>query len=253
MIQNSLLWGVVLIGVGLALALIAYAVMLNRREPEASAPSDEEGLEAEVEAEAPEEPEPVQASAAPAPPPAPAAPVPVPAAPAPTVSPAPSTPVVGPAAATPPPPPTVASGRRLLPVAVLLREDVSGALVVQVADRVYRKADELRGSYDWARVESAAADLARWTGGAAPTSRSAPPARDETSPKGGTMIEQINEILEQKLAAAENVPKGVRLAAGPGGIVRVYIGVQGYSLDEVPDAAVRQLIRQAVAEWEASR
>lgn len=239
MMQNSLLWGIVLIGVGLALALIAYAVMLNRREPEAAAASDEETIEPEIEAGATEE-----AEATPAPPLPPSPPVVAAATP-------PPEPMVP--RATPPLPPTAVPGRRLLPVAVLLREEVSGSLVVQVADRVYRRADELRGSYDWARVESAAADLGRWTGGGAPSSRSAPLARDETSPKGGTMIEQINDILEQKLAAAENVPKGVRLAAGPGGTVRVYIGVQGYSLEEVPDTAVRQLIRQAVAEWEASQ
>ena len=34
MIDNSLLMGIVLIGVGLALALIAYAVLLYRRENE---------------------------------------------------------------------------------------------------------------------------------------------------------------------------------------------------------------------------
>ena len=253
MIDSSLLWGMILIGVGLALAMIAYAVMLNRREPEGErtfppAEPEPEVDEEPSEIQAPVQVAPMQVPATPpAPAPVPASPPPTPAAPAPA-APAPAAPAVVSSPASPAP-----AGRRLLPVASLLREDVTGALVIQVGERVYRRADELKMSSDWARVESASADLARWTAGGHPSGRPSAGAREETPRKPGSMIEQINEILERKLTSAGNAPRGVRLAEGPGGTVRVFVGLQAYNMEEVPDPAVRQLIRQAVAEWEASR
>jgi type IV secretory pathway VirB10-like protein len=245
MMDNSLLWGIILIGVGLALALIAYAVMLNRREAEGSAPAIEDAAPEAAD----ELPKPIPAvMAEPAPVPA----APAPAAPAPVI-PAAAPPPPTPLAPQPPAPPTPReASQRLLPVAALLREDVSGALVVQVGERTYRRADDLRKSPDWARVQSISADLARWTSGSATAPRASASARDETPAKAGSMIDQINEILEKKLLTAGNAPRGVRLAEGPGGTVRVFVGVQAYSIDEVPDPAIRLLIRQAVSEWEAS-
>ncbi|HET7011271.1 MAG TPA: hypothetical protein VFI11_10885 [Anaerolineales bacterium] len=242
--DNSLILGIVLIGVGMALALIAYAVMLNRREPEPEAPPAEpkvEGMDQVLEPQEAAEPIPTM-------PPPPWAEKPAAA--------APSAPSPEPAPAAPPlPKPAVQGemGRRLFPVAFLLREDASGALVVQVGERLYRKPEDLKISPDWARVESVSAELARWTAVERPAARPSVPPRDEAPTKAGSMIEQINEILEKKLEASGNLPRGVRLAEGPGATVRVYVGVQAYSIEEVPDPSIRQLIRQAVAEWEASR
>jgi len=42
----------------------------------------------------------------------------------------------------------------------------------------------------------------------------------------------------------------VRLSGDREGSVRVYIGIQSYTLDEIPDADIREVIRLAVAEWE---
>jgi hypothetical protein len=67
------------------------------------------------------------------------------------------------------------------------------------------------------------------------------------------MVEQINRILQGKLGAQPEGGRGVRLAEGPGGSVRVYIGVQAYGLEDVPDPAIRESIREAVAEWEGRR
>lgn len=256
MIDNSLLMGIVLIGVGLALALIAYAVLLYRRENEPKdafeedepPPLADEGSEPAVSASAlPTEAPPPPAAPAPAPPPASALP-PQPPTPPPTPPPA----VVMPPPTPPPTPPSppLAAGRRLLPVASLLREDVTGDLVVQVGDRVYRRAEELRGSADANRVQSASADLTRWiAGGPAYKAGTAGPTREEAKAKSASMIEQINTILEEKLATGSPL-QGVRLVEGAGGTVRVFIGVNSYPVDEVPDPQVRQLIRQAVAEWE---
>jgi len=254
--DNSLLMGIVLIGVGLALALIAYAVLLYRRENEPKdtteadepLPPEEESPEPAVSAS--DEPSlPSQPAAGP-----PAGPTPAP----PPVSALPPQPPVAaptppPAVVTPPPAPPSAplgAGRRLLPVAALLREDVTGDLVVQVGDRVYRRAEDLRGSADANRVQSASADLTRWiAGGSSSKPGTVGATREEKAAKSASMIEQINTILEEKLAAGSPL-QGVRLVEGVGGTVRVFVGVNSYPVDEVPDPQVRQLIRQAVAEWE---
>jgi hypothetical protein len=251
MIDNSLLMGIVLIGVGLALALIAYAVLLYRRENEPKDTTEaDEPLSLEGEGSEP----PLSASADPSQAPPTAAPMP-------TLPPVSALPPQPPIAAPTPPPAVVApppappstplgAGRRLLPVATLLREDVTGDLVVQVGDRVYRRAEELRGSADANRVQSASADLTRWIAGGAGSKPGAVPAtREEKAAKSASMIEQINTILEEKLAAGSPL-QGVRLVEGAGGAVRVFVGVNSYPVDDVPDPQVRQLIRQAVAEWE---
>ena len=237
MIDNSLLMGIVLIGVGIALALIAYAVMLNRRDGEEPAEAEAPEVEPEVEPTAELSTEALEPPAEPVePPPTRIAPAPMPSAA--TAPPVPIQPAVG----TP--------ARRLLPVATLLREEVTGDLVIQVGDHVYRRVEDLRSSSDATRVQSVSADLARWLSRVA-TGKPSGAAREEAPAKPGSMIEQINMILEEKLVAAGSATRGVRLAEGPGGVVRVFIGVNSYPMDEVPDSEVRQLIRQAVAEWEA--
>jgi hypothetical protein len=65
------------------------------------------------------------------------------------------------------------------------------------------------------------------------------------------MLDQINAILERKLALSPELPQGVRLAPSPEGGVRVLIGLQAYPLDQVPDAKINQLIRESVTEWES--
>jgi len=233
MIDNSLLMGIVLIGVGIALALIAYAVLLNRREGEETATPDEQ------EAEGPD----MKESREPAPLPAP-----------PSTPPAASRPAA-PSAVPPPPapiePPPGVAWRRLLPVATLFREEVTGDLVIQVGERTYRRVEDLQTSPDANRVRSAASDLARWLARGPAPAKAAGAVRDEGPAKPGSMIEQINMILEEKLSSTSSATRGIRLAEGPGGVVRVFIGVVSYTMDEVPDPEVRQLIRQAVAEWEA--
>jgi hypothetical protein len=153
----------------------------------------------------------------------------------------------------PPAPPT--PDRRLFPVVTLLRDEVTGALALQVGPRVYTDPKELRDSSDWTRVEFAARDLGRWVEGQSslPPTRRVEDRRSEDAPRAGSMIEQINHILEAKLASQPASARAVRLAEGPGGSVRVYIGMQPYGVDEVPDPAVRAAIREAVAEWEATQ
>jgi hypothetical protein len=157
-----------------------------------------------------------------------------------------------------PPPPPAPGARQTLEVAVLLREEVSGKLIVKVGDREYRSAEELLASKDRRRIEYTLDDLNAWFGA---TARETPrPRLKEESAKAEqptrplSMVEEINRILDRKLIETLGVNRGVRLAEGAGGTVRVYVGVDGYSsVDEVPDPEIRRFIREAVAEWEATR
>lgn len=254
--DNQLVLGVILIVVGIALALLAYAFILNRREQDHEAPAAPPG-----EAEAPATPEPSTAlpahQAAPA---APAAartmpPVSPPAAPAaaPSVGTASAPPATPPMAAAPPPAaapaPAPLQSRRTLAVATLLRDEVTGKISVLVGGREYTSVDELRASRDYTRVEYAAADLAQWLGPAAVRERSTERAKEEAK-KPLSMVEQIDTILQRKLAETSGGPRGVRLVEGSGGSLRVFVGVLSYAYEDVPDDEVKRMIREAVAEWE---
>lgn len=144
------------------------------------------------------------------------------------------------------------SGPRIQ-VATLMRDEVSGELIIEVGDREYRSAAELRDSQDWIRVEYAASDLSKWI--EMPLRRPVPEREAETidPAKPMSMIEQINEMLQKKIAASGQSQLAVRLMEGAEGTARVLIGVHSYELGEVPDEAISDLIREAVADWEAGQ
>jgi type IV secretory pathway VirB10-like protein len=245
--DNQLIIGVILIVVGIALALLAYAFILNRRDQERDSEADPE-----VEVEAAEAGEPPLEAGTPPPWMAPAieaAPPAAPPTPAQVVVP---TPIPTPAPVPPAPEPaTLAPSRRTLAVATLMRDEVTGKLLVLVGGREYASADELRASRDFARVEYAAADLVKWLGVTTVRERVAERAPMEETKKSTSMIEQINDILQRKIAESPGPSRGVRLLEGAGGSLRVFIGLQSYSFEDVPEDDVKRMIREAVAEWEA--
>ncbi len=68
-----------------------------------------------------------------------------------------------------------------------------------------------------------------------------------------SIIAQVDQILQELLKNTQ-FPQVVRLLEGPDGGIQVVVGLRLYrSVDEVPDPQVRQLIRQAVTEWEKRR
>ncbi len=103
------------------------------------------------------------------------------------------------------------------------------------------------------RVEYAAADLVKWLGVTTVRERAAERAPLEEVKKSASMIEQINDILQRKMAEAPGASRGVRLLEGAGGVLRVFIGLQSFNLEDVPDADVKRMIRDAVAEWESKQ
>ena len=148
------------------------------------------------------------------------------------------------------PPPRVP---KQLPVAMLLRDEVTGSIIVQVGDQAYRRPEDISDPALKRNIEFAAIDLAAWfaveMGAGIPTSESKPGS--EPQPEG--MVAQINLILERNLANSGQRDQAVRLIDDSSGGVRVLIGLDTYDLDEVPDQEISQMIRTAVAEWEASQ
>jgi len=172
----------------------------------------------------------------------------------------PKTPVVPPSPVPPPLPsaasPETPAHNRAIPVATLLRDEVTGGLIVRVGEREYRTAGELLVSNDRQRMEYTAAELGRWLGtdkAAVPRPLPVDPAAKPATPRRPTsMVEQINVILDRKLLERPALTRGVRLSEASGGAIKVYVGIDSFnSIDDVPEAEIRQLIREAVAEWEA--
>lgn len=140
-----------------------------------------------------------------------------------------------------------------IPIATLLRDDVTGQLIVKVGDTEYHNPDDLRASDDWTRVEFAASDLQTWIIQDAPSQPRVELEPEPVAPKPTSMIEQINVILQEKIESSGRSHLGVRLLESPSGAARVLIGVQSYDLADVPDEDIRQLIQEAVAIWEAKQ
>ncbi|MEA1976376.1 MAG: hypothetical protein U9N80_00590 [Chloroflexota bacterium] len=140
-----------------------------------------------------------------------------------------------------------------IPIATLLRDDVTGQLIVKVGDTEYHNPDDLRASNDWTRVEFAASDLQTWIVKEAPSQPKVELEPEPVAPKPTSMIEQINVILQEKIESSGRSHLGVRLLESPSGAARVLIGVQSYDLADVPDEDIQHLIQEAVADWEADQ
>jgi len=259
-IDNNLIIGVVLIGVGLLLGFLAYLILTGRSEEEIEEEAEGMGEPAkptpELETIELEEEEP-------SPTPQIEDNIPLQDTSEETLPSPPQTSEPPPAEETPPADttteprvnriaqsePSEASQDRIT-IATLHRDEVTGELIVQVGDRQYLTAAELKLSSDWNRVEYAASDLAKWISSHTSGDRIPELDREQVTSRHQSMIEQINIILQHKLVESAGSLKGVRLIESSEGTVTVLIGVQSYNIDEVPDPEVRQLIHEAVAAWE---
>lgn len=255
-LDNNLVIGVVLIGAGLLLGLMAYFIITGRSEEELEQEAEDmdepvkpapelEPVEMEEDATSSKDhipPQDTTEAIIPSQPPS-SEPLPVEEIPPADMTTEPTVPEIV------QPEPSEADRQRIT-IATLQRDEVTGELIVLVGDRQYLTAAELKQSSDWNRVEYVASDLAKWISSHTSGDRIPELDREQVTPRHQSMVEQINNILQQKLVESEGGLKGVRLVESPEGAVRVLIGVQSYSIDQVPDPEVRQLIHEAVAAWE---
>jgi hypothetical protein len=84
--------------------------------------------------------------------------------------------------------------------------------------------------------------------------RRKPQAAAEGTGAGGTFIDEIEEILQRMISTAPTSPgEEVHVGTGPDGGLQIQVGLRYFSsADEVPDPAIRDLIKAAVKEWERS-
>ena len=67
----------------------------------------------------------------------------------------------------------------------------------------------------------------------------------------GSIVTQIDSVLQSRLAGTPLEDRGIFLAQSPEGGVMVYVGLTKYmGIEDVPDPEVKAAIRAAIAEWE---
>jgi hypothetical protein len=74
---------------------------------------------------------------------------------------------------------------------------------------------------------------------------------DRPSPPAGSIVSQIDSILQARLAGTPLEERGIFLTQSPEGGVMVYVGLTRYNgVDDVPDSEIKAAIRAAISEWE---
>ena len=67
----------------------------------------------------------------------------------------------------------------------------------------------------------------------------------------GSIVSQIDSILQARIVGTSLEDRGVFLAQSPEGGVMVYVGLTKYmGIDDVPDPEIKAAIRSAITEWE---
>lgn len=74
---------------------------------------------------------------------------------------------------------------------------------------------------------------------------------DRPAAPAGSIVTQIDSILQARLAGTPLEDRGVFLAQSPEGGVMVYVGLTKYmGIEDVPDPEIKAAIRAAITEWE---
>lgn len=150
----------------------------------------------------------------------------------------------------------------------LWRDRASSRLAVELDGQIISSPQALSGEQRQ-KMEKLAAELGRWLGiqpaqvspAASVAVRPAvapvevPPVAPATAPAAqpasGSIVQQINDVLQEQLAGTPLAERAIRLSDGPRQSVVVWVGGQRYEgIDAVPDAEVKAAIRAAVSTWE---
>ena len=69
-----------------------------------------------------------------------------------------------------------------------------------------------------------------------------------------SVIDEVNNILQKKLAGSPLAGKGIHLMENHNNEIRFWVGLNSYDdVDEIPESEIRQIIDAAVKEWEKNR
>jgi len=67
----------------------------------------------------------------------------------------------------------------------------------------------------------------------------------------GSIVEQVDSILQTQMVGTPLIEKGIRLQESPEGGVIVWVGIKKYEgIDDVPDDQIKAAIRAAITTWE---
>lgn len=83
-----------------------------------------------------------------------------------------------------------------------------------------------------------------------------PPLDDEGEPEAKmlSVIDEVNDILQKKLAGSPLAGKGIHLMENHNREIRFWVGLNSYDdVDDIPDEEVRKIIDASVKEWEQNR
>ena len=76
-------------------------------------------------------------------------------------------------------------------------------------------------------------------------------SRQPPPPPLKSIAEQIDEILQEKIAGTPHRQRGLHVSAGPQGHALFQLDGKAYEgVDDLPDAEARAIVRAAIAEWE---
>ncbi|MGB9800956.1 MAG: hypothetical protein ACPLUL_12765 [Thermanaerothrix sp.] len=148
----------------------------------------------------------------------------------------------------------------------LWRDRSTGQLLVEVDGMLHATPDTLTDEQRQ-RLCTAAETWSLWLGLHSPNPPVSPPPPAPPSvftvpietlitppaepPREGSIVEQIDAILQELLATSPYADRRVRLVEEPQHGVVVWVGLERYgSIDDVPDEGIRALIQEAVRRWE---
>lgn len=77
---------------------------------------------------------------------------------------------------------------------------------------------------------------------------------DEGEIKMLSVVDEVNDILQRKLGGSPLAGKGIHLMENHKQEIRFWVGLESYDdVEEIPDPEIRNLIDEAVREWEQNR